>query len=147
MTFRELLTTTLAAVERDAPESGRRAADALGYRRTVLRVGDEVISLTTQHERLMLDSRRHEDPEIEITTITPILIDIVEGSQTLLDAVDADRLRVKASAQCLLALDTAVRCLIAGALQTPTTPRSWEHFRTSQAAGAAGTTARKAEAA
>jgi len=147
MTFRELVTAVLSAVERDAPECGRLAAAELSQRCGVLRVDDEVMTLSTRSGRLVVDVTVSSNPEIEVATTGRAMVDVVDGIESLLDAIERDRMQVTATAEDMLALDAAIRWVVIGAMRCEAATRAWTRHRSSQIAHERHGSAARTEAA
>lgn len=143
MTFRELVTTVLLAIERDAPEHSRRAAHALGDRRAVLRVGTEVVTLAAQAGHVGALPADVEGADLELVTDREAMIDIVEGASGLLDGVESGRLRLVAEVDDLLAFDDTARWFVAGAVRSPAARLQWSQYRATIARRSGASSARR----
>jgi hypothetical protein len=129
MTFRELVTSVLLAVDRDAPECGRQAAAALGERLAMLRVGDEAITLAARGERVVVREAPADSAEIELRASARAVVDLVDGRVELLQAIEDARLHVAGTPDDLIAMEAAVRWFIGGAVRSRGPAQAWRRHR------------------
>ena len=130
MTIRELLVDTLDAVEREAPACAREVSRALGERRVAIQIGGEVVTVATHKGRVTLVPA-DEAPTIRVTSHSSTVVAVVEGRRPLLDVIEDGELVFVASVDDLLAVDAALRWLVAGAIRSAASPLRWHRYRSS----------------
>lgn len=134
--FSDYLSTSLAAIERDAPAVYALLGRCLGERRVRVDVGGEVLSVGVEHGCVTVGEAAGK-AAIEARTTRGAIVALADGRATLEEAVMDGRVEIRGSAEDLEAGMDALAAYLNGAARCPELLRWMDEFR-GEAAGGAG---------
>lgn len=135
MTFVELLSGAVAAVERDAPWCAQGMARALGAVTVGIVVDDERVTLHASSGVIRSD-RADGVAAVRVAARRAAIVALVDGRRGLIEAVEAGTVSVAGSPAHLEAVDGALRWFVSGSVRSAAVHALWARYRRA-AAGAA----------
>ena len=123
MTLAALATDALACLARECPPAHARLCAALGTRRMRVEIAAEQFDIAGGDVVAPVD-----EAAIELASDARTLYDVLYGELDVLDAVVAERVRVRGAADDVIAATTAMELFLAGALRCPSMPALFERL-------------------
>ena len=128
MTFPELLTSALAALQREAPEVIREMAVTLGNLTVGMEVDREVVRLRAVEAAIRAD-RLVEGASLRIETSGGAVVQVVNGLVAVDEAVGEGTLQVWASPKDLEIVDRVLWSFLRGAIRSARVRDLWSRYR------------------
>jgi hypothetical protein len=128
MTFVELLSGAVAAVERDAPGCAQGMARTLGANAVGIVVDHERVTLHASSGAIRAD-RSDGAAAVRVATRRVAIIELIDGRRGLVDAVEAGTVLVAGSPVDLEAVDGALRWFLSGSLRSAAVRALWARYR------------------
>lgn len=116
--FSRFLARSLALLEDELPDFYCRVPKAIGMRRVLLHVDDERIGVISGARRLSL-TMEMTSPDVELRTTRSAIVRLVDGTDSLVDAILADRVVLRGTVDDLIAFHDGLMAYLHAAVRCP----------------------------
>ena len=116
--FSRFLARSLALLADELPEYHRLVATRIGRREVLLHVDGEDITVQSFPPRLTLTLKSHA-PDVELWTKRAAISRLINGEDTLVDAILGDRVVLRGTVDDLIAFHDGLMAYLHGAVRCP----------------------------